>query len=180
MNKLAVTIIIGLIFFTVQPISQASPKPREIYIECESLFSSGPYAPLSSLNSALKKNPRVNRFQVVWDASGSLGTFWCEAIYDRKKRILWLQNTSDFLSNEEKDIPERTKSVRRWLFQNVTDQSLRRLAVKYQNKGNDDEASFSFLPHLTEFGCTKKVVKNWSQVYQVPQQHTPSKPPHKR
>jgi hypothetical protein len=105
-----------------------------------------PYAPQLFLFSALKRNPRITTFRVVWSWQIFSGSGNQVATYNRKTKMLWFRETNYGGGLEGKDAC--------YIYKGVTPQMLYKAGVQA------DERAFA---NLDKYGCELVSRRQWKR-----------------
>lgn len=129
-------------------------KEKEVFINSDNLFSSGPTKPIEDLSWALRNHKKSSLFRVTWNASASLAQDYSVILYNRKRHTLKYYYWGDWLVAEE-PTTIREISSRTVLYTGVKDQMIHNLFEKFKttNMGADE-----IFPKLVNYGAKEKLL----------------------
>lgn len=112
-------------------------KPREVFVTDE--YDGLQYHFAEKMAKAVARDKKSNFFRVIVSLSGPSGHDYVSAIYNRKQKTLKTHYYSDWLMSDDDtgkgpDLARRSHSTRGWIYRNVTDAKLQKLAAQ-RNEG---------------------------------------------
>ena len=125
---------IGVLALCIATSSACSAKPREVGIVDE--YDGLAYHFSEKIAQAITRDKKSNLFRIMISDRGPSGWGYTSALYNRKQRTLKIYDFSNWLTpddsnpkNPEPALARRSQTTTEWLYRNVNDAKLRRLAA---------------------------------------------------
>lgn len=112
-------------------------KPREVFVTDE--YDGVGYNFADKVAKAVARDKKSKFFRIVVYSRAPSGWDYVSALYNRKQKTLKIHSYSDWLMSDDDtgkgpDLARRSHSTRGWIYRNVTDAKLQKLAAQ-RNEG---------------------------------------------
>lgn len=143
-------------------------KPREVFVTDE--YDGLQYHFAEKIAKAVARDKKSNLFRIIVTQSGPSGWSTVSALYHRKQGILKTHSYSIWLMVDDEskrgaDLAHREQNVTGWIYRNVTDAKLRKMAAMRTESylllfgGND--------PHLTKLRIKGRQLYNRTTYWDI-------------